>query len=1268
MLYYKCLSKYLNKIAFSISAFLVITLILVLFSSDSVLSAGSRSYSASSEKGKTRGEDSNPYLPTKDASSEFMIGNISVGIFFIESNATNPPGENAEDWNSTELQLARNEILDGFHWWEMRAAENHTTINFSWEFHEKVNVSSEPIKHKSSTSQTGKDMWKWVDEATDSLGFEASGYQGVRDYINDLRIRKASHWTFAVFVVDSSNDKDNEFSDGDFAFAYLGGPFCVMTYGNQNYGIENMDAVMAHEMGHIFFALDEYAEAEEPKTKRTGYLNVPNKNSEYGGPAEEKSIMRGGTEPYTDGDVSRYARGAIGWWDRDGDAIVDIVDTHPETETEDAEDVYYSTEVFINGSALVQPLENKNPLPQTSGKNISLNTITGVEYNVDGGGWQLTRSGAVDGVFDEQIEEFSLRLFLSNGSHTVRVRAVNDVGNVDLTPTELDVKINLRLAPHIEILTPGANSTQTKVVNISWEVSDSDGTIQEINLYYAPSHNNSGAHELETIVEGLPGSNSFYLWETYSVFNLSDGFYTILVMAVDNSSMVGSNSTQIYLNNPDRPELLVLSPSDETEQGTLLFNWLFRDNDVELSLVNESFLFDVYLDVFGYGVEGNKSDHSILIYHELKPDDPLLGSSVEYINWSIYGVEDGFDFSSNNWSLNMSMNMNTQALAVVNDKELPDGFVYDEKNGTFKSPDASCSFRVVVTECSDEAFNTTESSTVFQLDNPDPPVLVLEVSGKLGYDDYFVVREQILFSAEDSYDPDENNTAFLYSWDFGDGTYMNESSEEKFRHWYARAGDYTVSVRVTDDTNRTTTMTISLQIHLEYPFVLVIDYINSQQEEQGWVWEDENVSLKTGLSDEDFASPDYLYSWYLYPQGALQEQENLLHSGNESEFSFALSEKGSYTVVLEGFDSANEYLLFGKANTSIEVRNKDPVAHAVDYVRVNPGETVLFNGSASVDTASDMAYLTYSWYLGNYTDEKSKLGAGKIFEYAFNGSGEFSIFLKVTDDDGNFSVANIRVKVNEYAIDPVIQVEKSTALEGEKLRFAGILFQVIPGVDFDEANFTKGLSFLWDFDDGAVGSGKQMDHAFSSSGSYKVTLHVQDNDSLDDPYHAELTIKVYELPLAYFAVTFPGENESLFVDDEITFDAEGSTGGGGAIVKYLWDFGDGTVEHYYDGDDITDNYGPKAGSLKDGKKITHSYTKKGIYTVKLTVYNEHGGSGSSEKSLLVKEKEDGSDSFISSITEDPSFANEDFRNLVAIVIVIVVVLFLSRRGKRRKKS
>jgi len=1209
---------------------------------------------------------SSPYLPTKDASSEYMIGNVSAGVFFIESNASNAPDENTEDWNETEVQTVKQEIRDSFRWWEMRAAENHTFVNFSWEWNE-VNVSLEPIKHKSSTSQTDKDMWKWIDEATDSMGFTASGYQGVRDYINELRFRMGTHWTFAVFVVDSSNDEDDAFADDDFAFAYLGGPFYVMTYGNKNYGIENMDAVSAHEIGHIFFGLDEYAEAKEPKDKRTGYLNVTNSNSEYEDDEPEnleESIMRGGIIPYINGNVSLHAKGAIGWWDRDGDNISDILDTHPETRVNDTEELYYTTEVEINGSAEIQPLENKNPLPQTSGRNISLNTIHGIEYSVDGGDWTLVTDAATDGAFDEQIEWYSFKIYLTNGSHEVRVRAMNNVRNVDLTPAKTNVTVDLRLAPKIQILAPTAGSNQTKEVFISWNVSDFDGTIQTINLYYVSLYDDSRAEELEIIVEGLPNTTLSYDWKTYTEFELEDGPYRIVVTAIDNSNMTGLNSTDFFLNNPDTPNLLVQEPPDGKQQGEILLNWFFRDNDVGESEVNDSFLFDIYLDVFDYGSGENKTDYEILIYEDLRPDDPLMNTSLGYMNWS--GDDDDDDFAFHNWTLNVSMLLESLAFDVVDSGELPEGFLYDEENMTFKAPDASYQIRVRVTELSDESFSVSESSETFLLDNPDPPVLMLNLSGKLGREDFYAVREEILFSAKESYDPDENNTALNYSWDFGDGETVNGSFWKEVWHSYPVAGNYTASLMVTDDTGLNTTTTFTLTIHLDYPFNLTINFTNARQREDGWVWEDEVVPVKNGVSDENFDSPDYLYTWYLYPHDAERTPENLLSTEDKEEFSFSLNDSGLYAIVLQGFDSANEGSLFAETNTSIEIRNQGPVARTVDYVRVNPNETITFDGSLSTDTPSDMTNLDYAWYVDNVTDEGRKIGTGQNIEHAFTESGDFRVFLKVTDDDGNFSIASIRLKVNEYAIAPIIEVTKNTVSAGEELQLAVTLFTETPGSGFDENEFVKGLSFHWDFDDDSMGSGRQLDHVFSSDGTYKVTLHVLDNDSLDDPYHAEITIQVREKPQAYFVMTFSGDSGDLAVNQKISFDARGSNGGGGDIVKYLWNFGDGTVEHYYDGDDLSGNYGERTGSLADGKKVTHSYTKKGIYTAKLTVYNEHGGSGVYKEALLVDEETNQSDSFIDSILEDPSLENEDFRRALAIVIAIVVVLLVIRRGKKKR--
>ncbi len=104
-----------------------------------------------------------------------------------------------------------------------------------------------------------------------NLGYTTGDYlEKVYAYKNDLRNQYQTDWAFTIFVVDSSADLDGKFADGKyFAYAYLGGPFMVMTYDNNGWGIEDMDRVTAHETGHIFMAGDQYGSARQPQSTAT---------------------------------------------------------------------------------------------------------------------------------------------------------------------------------------------------------------------------------------------------------------------------------------------------------------------------------------------------------------------------------------------------------------------------------------------------------------------------------------------------------------------------------------------------------------------------------------------------------------------------------------------------------------------------------------------------------------------------------------------------------------------------------------------------------------------------------------------------------------------------------------------------------------------------------------------------------------------------------------------------------------------------------------
>lgn len=68
-----------------------------------------------------------------------------------------------------------------------------------------------------------------------------------------------------------------------------------------------------------------------------------------------------------------------------------------------------------------------------------------------------------------------------------------------------------------------------------------------------------------------------------------------------------------------------------------------------------------------------------------------------------------------------------------------------------------------------------------------------------------------------------------------------------------------------------------------------------------------------------------------------------------------------------------------------------------------------------------------------------------------------------------------------------------------------------------------------------------------------------------------------------------GSDKTSLIKKSITFDGTSSTDPDGSIVKYVWNFGDGTVG--------------------EGAVVTHMYTNPGTYTVTLTVTDNLGATG-----------------------------------------------------------
>ncbi|SDT39673.1 gliding motility-associated C-terminal domain-containing protein [Mucilaginibacter mallensis] len=126
-------------------------------------------------------------------------------------------------------------------------------------------------------------------------------------------------------------------------------------------------------------------------------------------------------------------------------------------------------------------------------------------------------------------------------------------------------------------------------------------------------------------------------------------------------------------------------------------------------------------------------------------------------------------------------------------------------------------------------------------------------------------------------------------------------------------------------------------------------------------------------------------------------------------------------------------------------------------------------------------------------------------------------------------------------------------------------------------------SWLWNFGDNQQSTLQNPAHKYLKPGNYNVSLTVTDIDSCTSVFSVpNLTIDAR--PVALFAASTPDcETQNITFTDQ-------STTATGNLVKWIWDFGDGT----------TDTVTSKTAL------VNHTYAKAGIDTVKLIVINDSG--------------------------------------------------------------
>lgn len=474
--------------------------------------------------------------------SQFLMGSVAVGIVLPESNgATDPSSEN---WTEAQRTRIVSEIVNALNWW----VERQPAANISFVY-DNVAAKIAPTAVEPIT-RPWNDQSYWIADTMNALGFTSpsgSYFDQVRSYNAHLRDTYHTDWAFTIFVVNSENDLDNRFKDMFFAYAYLGGPFMVMTSGNNGYGPENMDAVAVHEMGHIFRALDQYSSAGQGCTAVSGYLGVENQNSQVGGCAlNMPSIMRGQISPYTNKNIDPYAAGQLGWQDSDGNGILDPVDVTAEVTDVTWAEGERSNIITFNGAV------SEIPFTSPIYRSILINKLQTVQYRVDNGLW--LNAAATDGAFDRYAEAFTFTTDpLPGGEHTISLRSVDNFGKVneqeiaaisveELTADYVDTVFQAPLARQIA-LEAGAVET---LDGVAYQING--GTVARVEYRV-----DGGDWLSVSAADGAFNSNTENFTITVNGNTLDNGTHIIEARAVDAAGIADSTPAVMTVTTQQTP-------------------------------------------------------------------------------------------------------------------------------------------------------------------------------------------------------------------------------------------------------------------------------------------------------------------------------------------------------------------------------------------------------------------------------------------------------------------------------------------------------------------------------------------------------------------------------------------------------------------------------------------------------------------------------------------------------------------------------------------
>jgi parallel beta-helix repeat protein len=225
---------------------------------------------------------------------------------------------------------------------------------------------------------------------------------------------------------------------------------------------------------------------------------------------------------------------------------------------------------------------------------------------------------------------------------------------------------------------------------------------------------------------------------------------------------------------------------------------------------------------------------------------------------------------------------------------------------------------------------------------------------------------------------------------------------------------------------------------------------------------------------------------------------------NSEDFQSSSISVGTHTIKFRVKDNDDQWSDYDTItltiNPSTPVVNKKPTArvNTIYPMIAKYGEQIYFNGEGEDSDGTISEYYWYSNIDGRISDER-------LFYKSDLTVGTHIIQFRVRDNDYEWSYyVNTTVIINP---DPANNNPIANA-DGPYTNYTNtsIFFNGSASYDPDSEDT---ISYNWDFDDGNTGRGETIEHTYTTSGNYTVTLTVTDNQGAQSTYttYAEITEK-----------------------------------------------------------------------------------------------------------------------------------------------------------------